>query len=171
MSKVRRAQPTNAGDIVSCYFPYDEDSDKPGPDLRPALVVKVDLELGAEFLHVAYGTGQNTPDKNTSRSLGAHYFHMNPQLNGGGLEVETSFNMAKVVRLPCDSRWFSPWRGRNTILVCRVPESKLADAKAALVAGEAIAAARQPSGGQVAVTVRPKRRLVSLPPRAAPPEA
>ena len=162
MNAKLRNQPTQAGDIVTCFFPHAENVERPGPKLRPALVVKVEGELVGEFLNVAYGTGQDTPDKNTSRTAGAHYFHMDPAPSGNALKVQTTFNMAKVVRLPFTAEWFAPWPSRNTILVCRVPEARLPEAKAAFDAGCQITASRTGSPPVVTVSVKPRRRVVSL---------
>jgi len=46
------------GDIVSCYFPFDESPKRPGPRPRPGLVMGLRHDAAILFLDVAYGTSQ-----------------------------------------------------------------------------------------------------------------
>lgn len=161
-SKPKGPEP-KSGDVVTCYFPHVSDSldIQPGPDLRPAFVVKVEDELDRGiFLTVAYGSGQHTPDKNGRRTASDVYFHMEPGSDCQGLKVQTSFNMAKTVRVPFTSTWFDCWPGRITIGLCHVRKERLAEVKAAWEAGKT--QVRPPQGRPVAVVYANKRRVVPL---------
>lgn len=168
MSRAPIGQRPSGGDIVSCWFPDEAEPIQPGRKLRPCIVVTMESDINGEFARVAYGSGQGTPDKNTGRNLGAHYVSVEPQ---GLLAIQTTFNMAKVVRLPFTNQWFAPWPNAPTILLCKLRDADLEAARIARDAGEPLATARSQSKPQAEpiVTRRPARHSVHVPPRAATP--
>lgn len=154
------------GDVVSCWFPYDEKPDERGGKLRPALVVTAESDINGQFLRVAYPTGQRTPDKNAA-SLPAHCFAVDPK---GRLTQQTAFDFSRVLRLPFTDEWFEPWSGAPTILLCKLGPDQLAGARVARQAGEAITAARlaakaassKAAANPVVVTMKQPRRILRV---------
>lgn len=157
----------SGGDVVTCWFPYDEKPDERGGKLRPALVVTAESDINGQFLRVAYPTGQGTPDKNTA-NLPVHCFSVDPQ---GRLTVQTTFDFSRVIRLPFTDKWFEPWRGEPTILLCKLQPAQLAGARSARQAGEAVTSARlaakapssKAAAPPVTVTMKQPKRIVQVP--------
>lgn len=155
------------GDVVSCWFPYDEKPDERGGKLRPALVVTAESDINGQFLRVAYPTGQRTPDKNAA-PLPPHCFTVDPR---GGLTQQTVFDFSRVLRLPFTDKWFEPWSGVPTILLCKLTPDQLPSARSARLAGEATTAARlatkaantKAAAAPVTVTIKQPKRIVQVP--------
>lgn len=121
------------GSIVACWFPYHETPTKPGPDLRPALIVgrRVDdlAPLNSPMLvFVVYGTGQRTTDQNAK--LGPYEMCVDPsEYSGTGLEKETLFDFQRIVPLFYDRTWFEAWGGRANPRLGHFPAGLMSQAR------------------------------------------
>jgi len=91
------------GDIVWCQFPQNE-SLKPGPKSRPALVLKVGEIEAAVWVQLAYGTSQKV-DKLFAGEFAITLADGDAFLMSG-LSYPTKFNLSSTFDLPFDEDWF-----------------------------------------------------------------
>ena len=98
-----------AGDIVQCRFPETKVG-APGPKDWPALVIEVEEDPeddSASIVRVGYGTSQDVeqryPGEFTIRATDAK----------AGLDRDTKFDLANMVRLPFNTEWFAPSPNRH----------------------------------------------------------
>ncbi len=104
------ASPPSAYDIVSCWYPEDENLDDPGPELRPALVLKVlqGKKSGLFACEVAYGTKILKIIKRQTVDL----IIQNPK--NVGLPRPTRFDLDRIILLPWAPPFFDCWQGYNS---------------------------------------------------------
>lgn len=104
MAKVTGPIP-EPGRLVGCWFPYDNQPDKPGSKFR-LIVMGFNNEFGGEpKLCVAYGTGQRTGDK--SKTVARDWeFELDAGEGGNKLTEQTRFDCFKHVWLPYTTEWF-----------------------------------------------------------------
>lgn len=100
--------PPKRGDIVLCFYPLEEEPHKPGPYLRPALVLDISTNKG---VFVCYGTGQ-AHHKN-QESIAGHEFGIFEMrhLSATSLDEATIFDLSRTAWLPFDDKWFGEPRG------------------------------------------------------------
>jgi hypothetical protein len=90
-------EPT-AGDIVWCHFPDDV---HPRPRARPGLLIETrEDDDGLIFVIVAYGTSQKTDRLYRGECRIARQEHP-AACAAAGLSYDTTFNLGKVLELPC----------------------------------------------------------------------
>jgi hypothetical protein len=91
-------------DIVLCRFPVHIDLGNPGPEKRPALVIKTAISetgLNGE-VYVMYGTTQLKLDKRRNDLFVTNYNEMYE----AGLHKATRFDLDKVLWLPWAEEFF-----------------------------------------------------------------
>jgi hypothetical protein len=103
------AQPS-AYDIAACWYPQDEAQDKPGPDLRPALITQVlqGKATGQFACRVAYGTTILKIIKRKDLDL---IIDQPSDLDQIGLPRPTRFDLDRVTLLPWEPPFFGCWSG------------------------------------------------------------
>ena len=91
---------------MGCWFPHDDQPDKPGGKFRPCFVMGVNNQFGSELkLCLAYGTGQRTDDK--SKTVVRDWeFELDAGEGGNKLTEQTRFDCFKHVWLPYTTEWF-----------------------------------------------------------------
>jgi hypothetical protein len=105
--------PPSAYDIVACWFPEDESPEAPGPSHRPALVIQVlkGERTGRFACKVAYGTKILKIIKRQTVDL---IIQQQADLDQTGLPRPTRFDLDRLVTLPWQPPFFSPWAGYAT---------------------------------------------------------
>ena len=125
------------GQLVGCWFPYDNAPHAPGPKFRPVFVVAVNMHMLEDHpkIGLIYGTGQATTVK-LGPVLMPHEFELNKGEGGNSLDEQTRFDCSRFVWLPFTVEWFKPSNGPVTMFrgFGKVPDGRLADVRAAVVA-------------------------------------
>ena len=117
--------PPSTYDIVSCWYPEVEAPDDPGPELRPALVVKVykGKKTGAYACEVAYGTKNLKVIRRGEIDL----IISHPPRLQVGLARATRFDLDRIVLLPWEPPFFEPWTGNPTPKIGALTEECIRD--------------------------------------------
>lgn len=96
--------PPRAGDVVWCRFPQKE-LPGPGPQPRPALVLRVGEHQGHPVVEACYGTSQKV------NQLYAGEFAITPAddaaFTAAGLSYPTKFNLGETFELDFNELWFA----------------------------------------------------------------
>jgi len=108
------------GDVVSCYFPLDEDPNRPGIKPRPCLVLgsRRSTASGRWYVQLAYGTKQNLehirPGELALRDRTSH--------RAAGLHHPTKFVFRRIRSVPFIFAYFRADHGGRVILGSLLPE-------------------------------------------------
>jgi hypothetical protein len=115
--------PPSAYDIVACWYPESDTPDEPGPDLRPALVIKVlqGKTTGSYACDVAYGTKTLKIIKRQTVDLIIEHPHT------VGLPRPTRFDLDQIARLPWGVPFFGTWEGYKTPKIGELTEPYIRD--------------------------------------------
>lgn len=102
------------GNFVSCYFPYEENTSKLGPTLRPTLVVGF---IDAENLAlVAYCSAAKSSLTTKSQSIQDWQIEIGlSQING--LTEITRVDFKKMLYIPWTDEWFAVQNGKKSIVI------------------------------------------------------
>lgn len=114
------ASPPSAYDIVACWYPEHDKPNEPGPELRPALVIRVwqGKTTGSYACDVAYGTKQLKIVKRRTVDL----IIENPQ--AVGLPRPTRFDLDQIGRkFPWGPPFFGTWEGYQTPKIGELTEA------------------------------------------------
>jgi mRNA-degrading endonuclease toxin of MazEF toxin-antitoxin module len=98
-----------AGDILQCRFP-ETIRGKPGPKVRPGLVIEVEEYLQEDtacVVRIAYGISQEVEQRYPGE------FTVRAADLTAGLDKDTKFDVGKTVRLPFNDDWFAPAPSRR----------------------------------------------------------
>jgi len=92
------------GAIVSCFYPLAEIPARPGPEARPALVIRVfqDHEQGRSMALVAYGTSRNSK---ANRGYEIR-IRREESMRVAGLDRPTRFTLSRMRILPIGPDFF-----------------------------------------------------------------
>jgi hypothetical protein len=107
------------GAIVSCYFPENENPNRPGIKPRPCCVLGAKRsETGRLYLLVAYGTGVNVDAPRPGEMSVS-----NPdEMKSAGLHKPTKFVFTRVRALPFRYEFFRPNKEGTVVLGNLTPE-------------------------------------------------
>lgn len=97
------------GAVVRVWFPVSEEVMKPGPKLRPCLILAEELRNHRKMVLVSYGTSQNT----AARGAGELTFKSGSY---SILQKETKFNLKRSIWLPLEDEYFDV--GHNMHIRC-----------------------------------------------------
>lgn len=144
------------GQLVGCWFPYDHAPHSPGPKFRPVFVVAVNMHMLEDHpkIGLIYGTGQATTAK-SGPVLMSHEFELDKGEGGNSLDEQTRFDCSRFVWLPFTVEWFKPSYGPVAMFrgFGKVPDGRLADVRAAVVAAGIKSHPAQPAATTPAVVV------------------
>jgi hypothetical protein len=161
MSSPIKLQPF-PGLIVSCWFPYDLDISRLGPDLRPVLVVEVRKSGKVVCVYGSAAKSKGT----TAENLLQPYQIQVPATNVSGLKEPTRFNFLKSVPLEWTDKWFCPFGGNPTVRMGVLDANEKSTAKVAKqYAADLIASDPTKEWG-----VRPSPVIIVKQRRAKPPQ-
>lgn len=114
--------PPKEGLIVSCRFPLEENPLEPSKVQRPVLIVEIYED---QTVLVVYGTGQKTSVSSGSNNLLKSQVEVDPTLpecKCSNLQEVTRFDFRKAIVLPYTAKWFTPFRGKSTVVVGHFPK-------------------------------------------------
>lgn len=144
------------GQIVGCWFPYDHAPHAPGPKFRPVCVVAVNVHMLEDHpkIGLVYGSGQATSAK-SGPPLKPHEFELDKAEGGNSLDEQTRFDCSRFVWLPFTVEWFKAPSGPATMFrgFGKVPDERLDDVRAAVVAAGVKSKSAQPASPISAVVV------------------
>lgn len=148
------------GQIVGCYFPYDDEPEQPGEKFRPAFVMGTDETFDQDFPRVclAYGTGQGTSDKLSLTVPKPHQFEIDKGEAGNKLTEQTRFDCERHVWLPFTADWFKP-PTRPAVCVASygtIPAARKQEIRSAVEAGRAKAKAKVLPITTIKQAIKPK---------------
>jgi len=121
-----------AYDIVSAAFPYQEHPSKPGPKLRPSLVLSVSahtdekLKQNYATLQVAYGTSSKL--SNISK-LDLFHVHNYVALQRSGLSKNTYFRLDRILTLMWCGEFFPIIDKFETPIMGHLPQEHILSLK------------------------------------------
>ncbi|NIF52596.1 hypothetical protein [Burkholderia sp. Ax-1724] len=102
-----------AGIIVRCPFPLEEDPTVPGPEKRLVYISSVRKarpnKLEEYVVLACYGSANQTTGLTTQKRITPYQFEVSNQLEFGAarLKEPTRFNLARSAPLPWTTKWFS----------------------------------------------------------------
>lgn len=112
-------------DIVTVYYP-ERGSDKPGPVLRPSLVMAVFQEQSSKAFacHVAFGTKNlKLLDRQHLDVIVQNAAH----LRQFGLYIATRFDLDYTITLPWTEEYFGCWNGFRSPTIGKFTEDYIKD--------------------------------------------
>lgn len=112
--------------IAACRFPLREDPNKPGPKLRPGLIVAIRQNPNSKLFacDVAYGT-KNL--KILQRGNVDIIVQHAADIDQFGLACATRFDLDRILPLPWNDAFFSFSPGFQTPIIGRLTESYIVD--------------------------------------------
>lgn len=154
--------PPAVGCIIGCYTP-DIDPQKPGAKFRPVFLLEIANRFQATtLLRVAYGTGQATSTQAKGGTLNPWEVEFLPQEGGLRIVEATRIDLSQIFYLEFAEEFFM--KDRMVANYGKVPNARVNEIKAAIVAGEAQASSvRSANAPKTVIVERRAKRTIVLP--------